>query len=45
MINSTGPSIEPCRAWDIISDHELYVSFNFIIYCLVNSFMKEVPII
>ena len=29
MLNSNGPSMDPCGTPRIISDHELYVPFNF----------------
>ena len=29
MLNSNGPIMEPCGTPKIISDHELYVPFNF----------------
>ena len=32
MLNSNGPSMEPCGTPKIISGHELYVPFNFTLY-------------
>ena len=37
MLHSSGPSMEPCGTPKIISDHELYVPFNFTLcFRLVN---------
>ena len=47
MLNSTGPSMEPWGTPKIISDHEMYVPFNFTLcFCLVkyhcNSFKEGI---
>ena len=47
MFNNNGPSIDPCGPLKRISDHKLYVPFNFsLCFCLVkyecNSFREEI---
>ena len=47
MLNSNGPSMDPCGTPKIISDHKLHVSFNFtlcfhLVKCECNSFKEEI---
>ena len=47
MLNNNGPSMDPYETPKRISDHELYVPFNFTLcFCLVkyecNSFTEEI---